>query len=173
MIVDVIPLKEKIMLRLPQTPFFVLVALLLSGCTSKRDVNVVVILKTSDVTISVDRVHFTSAGASMGMTARPPKCEADGSIEHDHLIDSPDGNFVIIDLLKNGEPYRSEIYQLDSNVLSAIGNQSGWVRPDGVADGEKYLNSRLLKQPESFTPTDEKIEYHTRIRYDVAKPYSY
>jgi len=160
------------MLRIPPILFLIALVLLLSGCSSERDVNVEVVLKTNDASIVIGGVEFSAANSAMGMS-KTSALNSEGPIEHDHVIDSSEGNFVIVELLRNGESFRSEIYKLDPKLLSAIGNQSDWVRPDGFASNEKYLNYRLMKQPESFVPADENIEFHTQMRYDVAKPYSY
>ena len=147
----------------------------LSGCSSKRDVNVEVVLDTTDESITIDGVHFSAATSAMSAskTARPPKLEVDGSVKHDHVIEGSDGNFVIVDLLQDGKPLHSEIYQLDPKLLSKIGNKSEWVKPDGVSFDDDNLHWRLMKQPDSFQASGGDTEYHTKIRYDVARPYSY
>ena len=147
----------------------------LAGCSSQRDVNVEVELKTDDASIAIDRVHFATSNSMIGAsaTARPPKLESDGTVKHDHVIDSPNGNFVIVDLLRDGQPLHSEIYKLDPQILSRIGNQSEWVKPDGLSSGDNQLHWRLMKQPESFKPANGETECFTEIRYNVAKPYSY
>ena len=145
-----------------------------SGCSSERDVNVEVVLCTTDQSITIDGVHFAAATSAMGAskTARPPELEADGSVKHDHLIDGSDGNFVIVDLLQDGKQLHSEIYQLNPTLLSKIGNKSDWVKPNG-ASSDDGLHWRLMKQPDSFEASGGDTEYHTKMRYNVAKPYSY
>lgn len=130
-------------------------------------------LNTADSSITIGGIHFTAATASMSKAARAPKPEPDGAIKHRHVISDSDGNFVIVDLLKDGQPLHAEIYQLDAKILSEIGNKSEWVTPDGAtADGDN-LPLRLMKQPDSFQPSGDEMEYHSKMRYNVSKPYSY
>ena len=150
-------------------------AVAIAGCSSERDVNIEVALDTADSSITIDGVHFSAATSMMGAskTARPPKLESDGAVKHDHVIDSSDGNFVIVDSLQDGKPLHSEIYKLDPKILSKIGNKSEWMTPNGASSDDDNLHWRLMKQPDSFKPSDPDTEYHTKMRYDVAKPYSY
>jgi len=150
--------------------FTAMLIFVLAGCSSsERGVIIEVVLKTDDAEISIDAVNFTSAHSLMKASASRPESAAHKTVKHQHNINSSDGNFVIVELLRNGERFRSEIYQLDPQILSKTGNQSDWTKPDGMATDDDGLHWRLMSDPDSFKKAEVGTDFFTELRYEVSK----
>ena len=141
-----------------------------AGCSSERVVNFDVSLKTDDDSITIKDVHFTSANRVGGIS---PENDSDRSVTYKLILYSSVGNFVIVDLLRDGQPLQSEIYKLDPEMLAKFANKSTWVKPDAVSLTDDKLPWNLMKQPDSFQASDNNRERFTEMRYNVAKPHSY
>ncbi len=142
----------------------------LAGCSSsERGVRIEVVLKTDDAEITIDEVNFASAHSLMKASASRPESPAHKTVKHQHVINSAEGNFVIVELLRNGERFRSEIYQLDPQILSKMGNKSEWTKPDGLATEDDGLHWRLMSDPDSFKKSEVGTDFYTELRYDVSR----
>ena len=113
----------------------ILASFAMLGCSTElklepaRDISIQIALTTEDEVTSLHEIHFAASEGLRGASksARPPKAETDGTFRHDHTIHSSSGNFVILHIYRNGEPFQTEIYSLTPESLAQIGNTSGYI----------------------------------------------
>jgi len=141
---------------------FAIVAILFAGCSSEYAIEVEVNLKSEDETVSINEIQFTSANSLMKMSADMPSPTSDGAFVIDHSIESFENNFVVVQLMKNGQPYKSEVYALDSATVGRLNERSEWLEPQTSVDGHGFIQGDLMSNP-NVTPSPKRTKFYTRI----------
>lgn len=151
-----------------KTPHLVATALLLffAGCLARDEkVSVQVDLITDDPTVSIRVIHFVSERNISG-TRKPPKMDGDGFFSISHFVGSYANNYIVVELLKDGEIFQTEVYELFQKQDDNIVAKSEFLNPKGIVESNhEHVDMDLLRDPTSVKFRTGKC--YSRLKYAI------